>query len=152
MDKHQSNFPFDKTAFWQNKTASCLSKTPFYLTETPFYANDQRNSPKEMIIPVIIRLIRQNPMMSFAPNLAIASAGIAQNGCIRLVQASPQAIDIAVREGCTPKAAPAGIIIGACTAHCPPPEGTKTFTKPALRNVSIGKVCWFDTEVQKLLI
>ena len=123
MDKHQSNFTFDKAAFWQNKTASCPSKTPFYLTETPFYANDQRNSPKEMII-----------------------------GCIRLVQASPQAIDIAVREGCTPKAAPAGIIIGACTAHCPPPEGTKTFTKPALRNVSIGKVCWFDTEVQKSLI
>ena len=31
-------------------------------------------------------------------------------------------------------------MIGACTAHCPPPDGTKTFTIPADKNVSIGKV------------
>ena len=42
--------------------------------------------------------------------------------------------------GETPREFPAGITIGACTAHCPPPEGTKKFTIPADRNVNTGKV------------
>ncbi len=57
-----------------------------------------------------------------------------------LVQASPQAIAMAVTSGATPSAAPAGSMIGPCTAHWPPPEGTKTLTSPALRKASTGKL------------
>lgn len=103
-------------------------------------------------MPVIIRFIRQNPIMSFAFSLAMANAGMAQKGCIRLVQASPHAIAMPVMAGATPKLAPAGNIIGACTAHCPPPEGMKIFIKPAERNVSRGKVCAVDIFMQLLLI
>lgn len=95
---------------------------PYYIVPNQTYpaANQtkvQRKSPRAMIIPVVKRLIRQKPIMSLAPSFAIARAGIAQKGCMRFVHASPQAIAIAVIAGSTPSSAPAGIIIGACTAH-----------------------------------
>ena len=47
----------------------------------------------------------------------------------------------------TPSASAAGRITGACTAHCPPPEGTKKLTMPALMNVQNGKVCGVAKEI-----
>src|SRR5690554_4890385 len=78
----------------------------------------------------------------------MANAGSAQNGWIILVQASPQAIAMAVFAASTPSAAPAGIIMGACTAHCPPPEGTKKLTIPALQKVNSGNVVSLETETK----
>ena len=46
----------------------------------------------------------------------------------------------------------AGITMGACTAHWPPPEGTKKFTMPADRKVSMGKVTLLEMLVKKLAI
>ena len=66
----------------------------------------------------------QNPMMSLALSLAMAKAGSAQKGCIRLVQASPHEMAMPVKPGFTPKAAPAVNMMGAWMAQCPPPEGT----------------------------
>ena len=57
----------------------------------------QIRSPLIIIIPDTTRSMRQKPMISFALSLAIANAGKAQNGWMRLVQASPQAIAIPVR-------------------------------------------------------
>ena len=57
-----------------------------------------------------------------------------------LVHWSPQAMAMAVRPFSMPIAAPAGIMMGPCTAHWPPPEGTKKFTTPAARKDSMGKV------------
>src|SRR5665648_1290126 len=97
-------------------------------------------NPPQTTIPTKNRVIRQKPMISLADSPAIPSAGSAQNGCIILVQASPQAIAMPVIAELTPSSAPAGIIIGPCTPHCPPPEGTKIYTKPAERKVNSGKV------------
>src|SRR5690606_29075442 len=73
--------------------------------------------------------------------------GSAQNGWIMLVQASPQAMAMAVTVGETPRAWAAGSMIGPCTAHWPPPEGTKMLTTPALRKASSGKVSAEDQEM-----
>ena len=48
------------------------------------------------MIPLSTKTNTQYPMMSFARNPAIASAGNAQNGWIIFVQASPYAIAMAV--------------------------------------------------------
>ena len=59
---------------------------------------------------------------------------------IMFVHWSPQAMAIAMRPASMPMSAPAGIMMGPCTAHWPPPEGTKKFTIPAARKDSMGKV------------
>ncbi|KGP90572.1 hypothetical protein N780_04025 [Pontibacillus chungwhensis BH030062] len=93
-----------------------------------------------MKMPLTISTIKQKPIMSLALRPAIAKAGNAQNGWIIFVQASPQATAIAVFGIETPNSFAASSIIGACTAHCPPPEGTKKFTIPALMNAKNGNV------------
>ena len=57
----------------------------------------QIRSPPMMIIPETTRSMRQKPMISLALSFAIARAGSAQKGWMRLVQASPHAIAIPVR-------------------------------------------------------
>ena len=91
-------------------------------------------------------------MMSRAPRPTIPSSGSAQNGWIMLVQASPQAMAMAVTVGETPRACAAGSMIGPCTAHWPPPEGTNTLTTPALRKASSGKVSAEDQEMNASVI
>src|SRR5690554_2867025 len=86
----------------------------------------------EITAPVMNSWIRQKPMMYLALRPAMASTGRDQKGCSRLVQASPQATAMATRETSTPSASAAGSMTGACTAHWPPPEGTKRLTMPAL--------------------
>lgn len=98
------------------------------------------SSPEIIIIPDTTRSIRQKPMISFALSFAMARAGNAQKGCIRLVQASPHAIAIPVSPWSTPRSAPAANIIGACIAQCPPPEGTNILSIAAQRKVYIGYV------------
>ena len=66
-----------------------------------------------MINPVTNRSMMQKPMMSLALSLAMAKAGKAQKGWMRLVQASPHEMAIPVKPGATPKAAPAVNIMGA---------------------------------------
>src|SRR5690606_19058609 len=78
---------------------------------------------------------------------AIPRIGNAQNGCTILVQLSPQATAIDARAISTPSASAAGKIIGACTAHWPPPDGTKKFTIPAEMNVQNAKVSAVAKEV-----
>ena len=73
----------------------------------------QISNPVHMMTPETIRSIRQKPMISFALSLAMASAGIAQKGWMRLVQASPQAMAMPVRPGSTPRSAPAVNMMGA---------------------------------------
>ena len=87
--------------------------------------------------------------MFFAPKPAIPKAGKAQKGWIIFVHASPQAMAIADFAAETPIACPAGMIIGACTTHCPPPEGTKKFTTPALKKENIGKVVFVEMLTKK---
>ena len=70
-----------------------------------------------MMSPVMSRSMRQNPMMSLALSLAMASAGNAQKGWIRLVHASPQAMAMPVSPGSTPRSAPAVNITGAWIAQ-----------------------------------
>ena len=70
-----------------------------------------------MIKPVIARSIRQNPMMSLALSLAMANAGKAQKGWMRLVHASPQAMEMPVSPGSTPRFAPAVKKTGAWIAQ-----------------------------------
>ena len=55
----------------------------------------------------------QKPMMSLALSLAMAKAGKAQKGWMRLVQASPQEMAMPVNPGATPRAAPAVNMYGA---------------------------------------
>ncbi|CFN67448.1 Uncharacterised protein [Bordetella pertussis] len=57
-----------------------------------------------------------------------------------LVQASPQATAIATLGISAPSACAALITMGLCTAHCPPPDGMKMFTMPALMKVQNGSV------------
>lgn len=94
--------------------------------------------------------IRQYPIISFAPSPAIPNAGKAQNGCAIFVHASPQVIANADFAAETPIICPAGITIGACTTHCPPPEGTKKFTIPALKKVNNGNVLGVEILTKKL--
>src|SRR5690606_16138217 len=96
--------------------------------------------PIEITLPETIRRIRQKPMMSLAFRPALASTGRAQQGCSMLVQESPQATAMAVRAISASKAWVAAITTGLCTAHCPPPEGTKILTRPALMKVQKGRV------------
>ena len=77
----------------------------------------QIKSPPMIIIPETTRSMRQKPMMSFALSLAIANAGNAQKGWMRLVQASPHAIAIPVRPWSTLSASPAANMIGAWIAQ-----------------------------------
>ena len=49
----------------------------------------------------------------------------------------------------TPICVAASIIIGPCTAHCPPPLGTNTFTIPALIKVNIGNVVSLEMLTKK---
>ncbi len=103
-------------------------------------------SPTEITMPDRIRCSVQKPMMSLARSPAIPRIGSAQKGCTMLVQASPQAIAIAARAGSTPSACAAGRITGACTAHWPPPEGTKKFTMPALMKDQKGRLAGVASE------
>ena len=94
--------------------------------------------PPQMMRPLTKRSMRQNPIMSLALSLARASAGMAQKGCMRLVQASPQAMAVPVRPGSTPRLAPAANIMGAWMAQWPPPDGTKMLSTAAQRKVNNG--------------
>src|SRR5690554_3599568 len=85
--------------------------------------------------------------MSLALSPAMASTGRAQNGCSRLVQASPQATAMAMRGISAPSASAAGTLTGACTAHWPPPEGTKILTIPALIKLQHGSVVSVAKEI-----
>ena len=84
---------------------------------TPHCPYAHSNSPTHKMTPVTTKSIRQKPMMSLAFILAIDKAGIAQNGCIRFVHASPHAIAMPVSPGSTPRLAPAVNMIGACIAQ-----------------------------------
>src|SRR5699024_1178760 len=92
-------------------------------------------------------MITQNPIISRAFNPAIARSGKDKKGGIIFVHESPHAIAIVDLAGSTPSSNAAGIIIGACTAHCPPPEGTKILMIPALINANKGKVNVVDTSI-----
>lgn len=61
----------------------------------------------------------QYPMMWRICKPTTLRIGSAQNGWIRLVQASPQPTAIAVVAGLTPREMAAGICKGPCSAHCP---------------------------------
>ena len=63
-----------------------------------------------------------------------------------LVVWSPKATAMAVTVGETPSSIAAGIMTGPCTAHCPPPDGTKRFTRAAERKQYTGKVTWVENE------
>lgn len=78
--------------------------------------------------------------MSRTLSPAMASTGNAQNGWIILVHASPHPTAIAVFATSAPTSRAAWIMIGPCTAHCPPPEGIKKLTIPALINEKNGRV------------
>ena len=95
---------------------------------------------REITSPEYSKSMRQKPMISRALRPAMPSAGRAQKGWIMLVQASPHAMASPIFSGPMPRAAPAGIMIGPWTAHCPPPEGTKILTNPAERKENRGKV------------
>ena len=90
------------------------------------------SSPPQMINPVTAKSMRQKPMMSLALSLAMAKAGNAQKGWIRLVHASPQAMAMPVSPGSTPRSAPAVKNTGAWMAQCPPPDGTNRFNTAAV--------------------
>ena len=77
----------------------------------------QISNPLQIINPETSRSIRQKPMMSLALSLAMAKAGSAQKGWIRLVQASPQEMAMPVSPGSTPMAAPAVNMMGAWMAQ-----------------------------------
>ena len=91
-----------------------------------------------MINPVTNKSMMQKPMMSLALSLAMAKAGKAQKGWMRLVQASPHEIAIPVKPGATPKAAPAVNMMGAWIAQWPPPDGTNMFRMAAQKKVNKG--------------
>ena len=80
----------------------------------------------------------QKPMMSFALSFAMAKAGKAQKGWMRLVQASPHEMAMPVKPGATPRAAPAVNMMGAWIAQCPPPDGTNMFRMAAQKKVNNG--------------
>src|SRR5699024_10893589 len=88
-------------------------------------------------------------MMSLALRPAIANTGKAQNGCSKLVHASPQATAIATRGISTPKASALAITTGLWTAHCPPPDGTNILTIPALIKVQSAKVLSVANEISQ---
>ena len=51
MDKQHSNFPFDKTAFWQNKTALSSDRNGVLTTEySPCEKTKQLSLPKQAAI------------------------------------------------------------------------------------------------------
>ncbi len=82
----------------------------------------------------------------------MAKAGNAQNGWMRLVQASPQAMEMPVRPGSTPRLAPAVKNTGAWMAQWPPPEGTNRLRTAAHRKVSSGKVVGVEMPMQASLM
>src|SRR5690625_462029 len=88
-------------------------------------------------------------MMSLAFNPAMASTGKDQKGCKRLVHASPQATAMATRAISASNAWALAMTTGLCTAHCPPPEGTKIFTIPALIKVQKASVFWVAKETNQ---
>ena len=55
---------------------------------------------------------------------------------------------MATRGMSTPRAWAAGSITGACTAHWPPPEGTKMLTTPALMKDQKGRVASVAKEIR----
>ena len=91
-------------------------------------------------------------MMLRAFRPAMPSAGKAQKGWIILVHWSPQAMAMAARPASMPIVVEAGMTMGACTAHWPPPEGTKKLMMPADRKVSTGKVTLLEMLVKKSAI
>src|SRR5690606_28021450 len=96
--------------------------------------------PSDMITPETNSWIRQNPMMSLAFRPAMASTGKAQKGCSILVQPSPHATAMATRGMSAPSACAEAMTTSLCTAHWPPPEGTKILTRPALMKVQKASV------------
>ena len=98
-----------------------------------------------MIIPEYNKVMTQNPIMSLIFSPAIAKSGTAQNGWIILVQASPHATAVTTLAGSIPKSSAAGKMIGACIAHCPPPEGTNIFNTPLDKKAKKGNVCSLAT-------
>ena len=66
------------------------------------------------------------------------SRAMAQKGWTMLVNSSPQARAMRVLGNDTPRSAAAFTMMGPCTAVCPPPEGTKRLTRPALTRTQIG--------------
>lgn len=85
------------------------------------------------------------PHISFNPNPDKPNAGRTKNGCIKFVTISPMVTVLTAIEAGSFNAKAASTIIGPWICHCPPADGTNTFTIAADINDNNGNVNSLDT-------